>query len=91
MLRELKKSRCKINSIYYCPHHPEECCNCRKPKPGMLIKAAEDLNFDLNTSILIGDSDTDIIAGKSVGCKTYKVDRSHRLIDIVKEILSKKG
>lgn len=70
-----------LDAIYYCPHHPDKGfegevpelkidCDCRKPKPGMLIRAAEDYNIDLTQSWMIGDSDSDIKAGLAVGCKT---------------------
>lgn len=70
-----------LDAIYYCPHHPHKGyegeiaelkidCKCRKPNPGMLIKAAEDFNIDLSNSWMIGDSENDIKAGKSIGCKT---------------------
>lgn len=70
-----------VDAIYYCPHHPhkgykgevEELkieCECRKPKPGMLIKAAEDFNIDLSRSWMIGDGENDIKAGIAAGCRT---------------------
>ena len=70
-----------LDAIYYCPHHPHKGyegevpelkidCDCRKPKPGMLLKAAEDFNIDLNSSWMIGDGDNDIKAGKAAGCMT---------------------
>lgn len=70
-----------LDKIYYCPHHPHKGyegevtelkidCDCRKPKPGMLMKAAESFNIDLSSSWMIGDSENDILAGKSAGCKT---------------------
>lgn len=70
-----------LDGIYYCPHHPHKGyageipelkidCDCRKPKPGMLLKAAEDFNIDLNQSWMIGDGENDIKAGKVAGCKT---------------------
>lgn len=70
-----------IDGIYYCPHHPDRGfegerpdlkidCNCRKPKPGLLLKAAQDYNIDLSESYMIGDSENDIKAGKAAGCKT---------------------
>ena len=70
-----------IDGLYYCPHHPDKGfvgeipelkidCECRKPKPGMLIKAAEDLNIDLGSSWMIGDGKNDIEAGRNAGCKT---------------------
>ncbi len=77
----LGKDGAYLDGIYFCPHHPDSGfegeikelkidCNCRKPKPGMLIKAAEDLNIDLSMSWMIGDGKSDILAGKNAGCKT---------------------
>ena len=73
-----------LNGIYYCPHHPEKGfegeipqlkidCECRKPKPGMLIQAAGDFNIDLQKSWIIGDSERDLLAGKNAGCKTVYI------------------
>lgn len=70
-----------LDAIYYCPHHPHKGyageipefkieCDCRKPRPGMLMKAAEDFNIDLSQSYMIGDSENDVKAGLAAGCKT---------------------
>lgn len=70
-----------LDGIYFCPHHPDSGyegeikelkieCECRKPKPGMLFKAAQDLNIDLEQSWMIGDGKNDIQAGKNAGCRT---------------------
>ena len=70
-----------LDAIYYCPHHPDKGfegeiealkidCDCRKPKPGMLVRASQDFNIDLASSWMIGDGENDIRAGKSAGCKT---------------------
>ena len=70
-----------VDAIYYCPHHPHKGyegevpelkidCDCRKPKPGMLLKAAEYFNIDLSQSWMIGDGENDIKAGKAAGCRT---------------------
>lgn len=70
-----------VDAIYYCPHHPHKGytgerpeykieCDCRKPKPGMLLNAAEDFNIDLSQSWMIGDGENDIKAGIAAGCKT---------------------
>ena len=70
-----------LDGIYFCPHHPHKGydgevpelkidCDCRKPKPGMLLQAAEEFNIDLSLSWMIGDSENDILAGKAAGCKT---------------------
>lgn len=70
-----------IDALYYCPHHPhsgfagevpslKKDCECRKPKPGMLLRAAETLNIDLSVSWMVGDGENDVLAGKAAGCKT---------------------
>lgn len=77
----LGKDGTYLDAIYYCPHHPHRGyegerpelkidCNCRKPKPGMLLKAAEDFNIDLSQSWMIGDGENDVKAGINAGCKT---------------------
>ncbi len=91
-----------LDAIYYCPHHPHKGyegevpelkidCECRKPKPGMLLQAAEDFNIDLAESYMIGDSESDIEAGKAAGCKTVGIGEtalgnSENLLAAVKEI-----
>lgn len=77
----LGKEGAYLDAIYFCPHHPHKGyegevaelkieCDCRKPKPGMLIKAAEDFNINLSQSFMVGDGENDIKAGKAAGCKT---------------------
>lgn len=74
-----------IDALYFCPHHPNKGyageitelkidCDCRKPKPGMIFKAAEEYNIDLSKSWMIGDSENDIKAGLMAGCKTVLVN-----------------
>lgn len=84
MKENLAKGGAYIDAIYYCPHHPEAGidrfrvdCNCRKPKPGMLIRAKEELNIDLKQSYIVGDKLSDIEAGKGAGCKTIMVRTGH--------------
>ena len=97
-----------LNDIFYCPHHPDKGfegerieykidCECRKPKPGMLLKAAEKYNIDLSQSWMIGDGKNDILAGKNAGCKTALISSTTEtygedikdvdLLSIVKKIL----
>lgn len=57
MIEELKKRDVEIDDIYYCPHHPDENCNCRKPKTGMIDKAVKDHDILLSQSIMVGDRD----------------------------------
>ncbi len=74
-----------IDGLYFCPHHPHKGyegevpelkmdCECRKPKPGMLIQAAKDYHIDLQESWMVGDRESDILAGKAAGCKTVLID-----------------
>lgn len=76
-----------IDGLYYCPHHPHKGfegeipelkfdCECRKPKPGMLLKAAEDFNIDLSKSWMVGDGVNDIKAGENAGCKTCLIGKN---------------
>lgn len=66
-----------LDAIYYCPHHPEGAvaayravCDCRKPAPGMLLRAAAELGIDLRESVMVGDAPSDIEAGRRAGCRT---------------------
>ena len=95
-----------LDAIYYCPHHPDHGypgevealkinCDCRKPKPGMMLRAAEEFNIDLSQSWMIGDGENDIKAGKAAGCRTvligteeYNQDETAlTLLDAVNNIL----
>ncbi|MBX3002278.1 MAG: HAD-IIIA family hydrolase, partial [Caldilineaceae bacterium] len=58
----------RIDAIFYCPHHPEDSCDCRKPRPGLLHQAQARLQIDLTRSILIGDAVSDLQAAQVVGC-----------------------
>ena len=98
METELGKEGAFIDGIYICPHHPDKGfegerpeykfdCDCRKPKPRLLLQAAKDFNIDLSQSIMIGDSDRDVEAGKNAGVKkSVKVDenRINGLLDVLR-------
>lgn len=62
-----------IEKVYYCPHAKDARCNCRKPRPGMLLRARDELNVDLNDSVFIGDSITDVRAGLAAGVRSVLV------------------
>lgn len=62
-----------IDAIYFCPHHPGQDCECRKPKPYLILKAAKEHSIDLKNSYMIGDKYIDIKAGKNSKCKTIFV------------------
>ena len=79
MCKEFLKHEIKIEKVYHCPHHPDISveCNCRKPKPGMLIQAANEFDIDLEKSLIVGDKERDIEAGLNAGLKeTYLFDES---------------
>ena len=87
-----------LDAIFYCPHHPHSGyegevkelkidCDCRKPKPGMLLKAAREYNIDLSKSWMIGDGESDIKAGKAAGCRTARIKDGKSLLMVIDEIL----
>ncbi len=97
----LGKEGSYIDGLYYCPHHPHKGyegerpelkieCECRKPKPGMLFKAAKDFNIDLSQSWMIGDDDNDVLAGNNAGCRSIKLQEGVNLLDAVNSIFSRK-
>ena len=88
-----------VDAIYFCPHHPHKGyagerpefkieCECRKPKPGMLLKAAEDFNIDLSRSWMIGDSENDVKAGMAAGCSTMLIDAECDILTAVERIIA---
>lgn len=101
METELGKEGAFVDAIYVCPHHTDKGfegerpeykfdCDCRKPKPGLLLQAAKDFNIDLSQSIMIGDSDRDVKAGKNVGVKaSIKIEENKdgALMDAIKDII----
>lgn len=83
-----------VDAIYFCPHHPHKGyegeipelkfdCDCRKPKPGMLLQAAKDFNIDLSASYMVGDGDNDVQCGINAGCTSIRVTETYSLLDFV--------
>jgi histidinol-phosphate phosphatase family protein len=68
MKRELAKEGARVDAIYYCPHHPDDNCDCRKPKPKLILQAAKDFDIDLERSFVMGDLQMDIDLGKAACC-----------------------
>lgn len=85
-----------LDDIYYCPHHTEGIkkqymidCSCRKPKPGMLYDAAKQHNIDLTQSLMIGDSEVDMLAGEGAGCTCVLIknaDEANMSVDAIEYI-----
>jgi histidinol-phosphate phosphatase family protein len=66
-----------VDAIYYCPHHPDDGCECRKPSPKMIFDAASDLDIDISRSYVIGDRQADVEMGVRAGCKKcFKIFRN---------------
>jgi D-glycero-D-manno-heptose 1,7-bisphosphate phosphatase len=67
MVQRFEAEGCPLTAYYYCPHTPDDACECRKPKPGMLLRAAKEWDIDLAASRFIGDKETDMEAGRAAG------------------------
>jgi D-glycero-D-manno-heptose 1,7-bisphosphate phosphatase len=82
-----------LDAMYYCPHHPEfsESCECRKPAPGMLVQAAQEMDLDLSQSYMVGDWWADIGAGIAAGTRTILVGKAVEGEQRVEEELSSRG
>lgn len=98
-----------LDAVYFCPHHPDRGfagerpeykidCDCRKPKPGMLQRAARDFHIDLSASWMVGDGEQDVLCGKNAGCKTAHIGapcgadaNGADLLDCINQILSEKN
>lgn len=77
---KLAQENACVDRFYYCPHHPmakldayRVDCECRKPKPGLLLQAARDFDLDLSRSYMIGDKVSDLVAGRNAGCRVILV------------------
>jgi D-glycero-D-manno-heptose 1,7-bisphosphate phosphatase len=81
VIQQLDSDQPVIDAIYFCPHHPDfgshTACECRKPEPGMLLRAAADLNIDLENSWIVGDKLSDLEAGVVVGVRAILVRTGH--------------
>ena len=95
----LAKHGAYVDAVYYCPHHPDKGfagerselkvdCDCRKPKPGMVLRAAREHNIDLTRSYLAGDSEADILCAENAGATPVRITGEYRLIDFARESFS---
>jgi histidinol-phosphate phosphatase family protein len=73
MRDQLAEGDAHIDGIYYCPHHPDDNCDCRKPKPKMVLQAVQEHDVDLKRSFMVGDKALDIQLGQNVGCRTVLI------------------
>jgi D-glycero-D-manno-heptose 1,7-bisphosphate phosphatase len=78
LVRTIKESSGWVDGVYMCPHKPEDQCTCRKPKPGLLLQAAQELSIDLQASWMVGDAWSDLIAGQAAGVRGTIMVRTGR-------------
>ena len=100
METELGKEGAFVDAIYICPHHKDKGfegerpeykldCDCRKPKPGLMLQAAKDYNIDLSQSVMVGDSGNDVVAGEQAGCsKSYLLKSEENLKQFIQVLFS---
>ena len=84
MRKELAKYNANIDAIYFCSHHPDEQCDCRKPKPKLILQAAAKYKIRLDLSYMVGDDIKDVITGRNAGCKTIllqKTPADHKIVN----------
>ena len=86
--KELLQNNAKIDGIYFCPHRPDESCECRKPKPTLILKAAKDLGINLSESYMIGDRESDKIAAEKAGVKFIPIETDGNLLNVIKSIFT---
>ena len=79
MRLELAREGARVDAVYYCPHHPDDNCECRKPKPGLVLQAVKEHNINLRESFVVGDLENDIGLGKAVGCHTVLIGTDRTL------------
>lgn len=98
MQSELKKIGAHIDDFFYCPHHEEgiipeytKICDCRKPKPKMILQACEKFDIDPKKSFMIGDKQRDIDAGKNAGLRGEFLFTGGNLFELVKKIISEEN
>ena len=75
----------EIDGVYLCPHHPDDHCSCRKPRPGLVKRAAEDFGFNPRNAFVIGDNRSDVALGQAVGASTILVRTGYGFEDILPE------
>ena len=73
MVRTVQSVGGRIDRVFCCPHRPEEKCCCRKPEPGLLLQAADQMKLDLSHSFFVGDAESDVMAAKAAGCRPVLV------------------
>jgi D-glycero-D-manno-heptose 1,7-bisphosphate phosphatase len=87
MVASVRAAGGQIDEVLFCPHGPDDACECRKPRPGLLLQAADRLALDLRGSVLIGDAANDVLAARAVGCSAVlvKTGRGAEQLDLLRQ------
>lgn len=80
MTAELKNAGGHIDALFFCPHHPDDHCECRKPKPGLLLQISKYLNIHLSEAVMIGDAKRDMEAAITAGAKGIFIHHTHQIL-----------
>ena len=89
--KELLRHNAKIDAIYFCPHRPDEHCDCRKPKPTLILRAAKDLEIDLSKSYMIGDKESDKVSAEKAGIQFIQIKTDGNLLEAIRTFLNTNG
>ncbi len=87
MHAEIAKADGHLDAIVYCPHHPDDNCDCRKPKPKMLLDLMQQFNVTTAETLFIGDKDSDVATAKAAGCDAIQITPDNSLADVVDKLL----
>ena len=82
----LERYDTSFDGVYFCPHTPSENCECRKPKPGLIIQAVTDFKIDLSQSYMIGNSETDLQAARNAGCNGILLKKNQTLLEVIVDL-----
>ena len=85
---KLNEFDAKIDAFYYCPHRPDELCDCRKPKSALFLRAAKEHRLDLNAAVMIGDRDSDMIAAQNIGIKFVRMKTNGDLLSTINSFMN---
>jgi len=91
MTKEIEQAGGRVDAIYYCSHHWDAGCECRKPKPGLLYQAQRDFDLDLTRTPFIGDDERDAATADAADCPFYWVTGARSLLDITQQLLQPRG
>ncbi len=89
--RELREIGARVDAFYFCLHGDEDRCACRKPQPGLILRAAQEWNVDLAASLLIGDDDRDIEAARRAGVRAQRMASDGNLSETLAELWGASG